>query len=150
MDILEQVDQLLKSGAADAPANWQVGLLLTDLLGEPVQRFAVTQAAGRAVLLEYEPVNAPDPDIALLTTPDGWRVNAAIGLLQRHRGRRDLPPADWYSQGRRLLLHIEALLARLPLAADERELVLSWAAGVVSNYRLLLPPVSPGFAWGAA
>ena len=119
---------------------WQIKLMLTDLLAEPVKDFRLAQTAGRFALLEYEPVDAPDPDIVLMLTGDGAALyNAAALRLQRHREERRLSAAQWYAQARRLLLHIEARLARVQASEAERQLALAWATGVVSGYRLVPP-----------
>lgn len=142
MDILEQVEKLLEETGADAPAleAWQIKLLLTDLLATPVKEFRLAQTAGRFALLEYEPVDAPDPDIVLMLAGDAASLyNAAALQLQRHREERYLPAAQWYAQARRLLRHIEARLARVQASEAERQFALAWAADVVSGYRLLPP-----------
>ena len=138
MDVLEQVEQLLASEVVfDDRA---VKLLLTDLLAEPVSKFAVRERVGRFALVDYTPITRPDPDIMLLTGPEGARFNAAVLLLQRHRAVYRLTVAEWYAVARRLLLHIEAALNRVAPDVEEREFVMAWATDVVTDYRMLPRP----------
>jgi len=103
-----------------------VVILTADLLGWPVRYARGVRQVGRFVLVEYEPLGYPDPEIVLAFCRGAEGFNQAMALFQRVcRAGGGL--GDWYRNAKTAAARLVPPLRALDAHLVEADFVLRWA-----------------------
>lgn len=101
--------------------------LLAGLLRCPLKDCRIVAQAGRAYLLEYEPLGKIDPDIVLCAWPSARPINRLICELQEARALNWGNWGEFWQGMNRYVEDLESLLKGATITALERSFVLRWA-----------------------
>lgn len=122
---------------APKPARWswedtgltveRAHVMLAELLRCPVRDVRIMDRAGRAYLVEYEPLGKADPDIVLLDWPSARPVQRLILGLQEARALNVREWGEWWQIIDGYVRDLEKLTAGVKISGDERSFVLRWA-----------------------
>jgi hypothetical protein len=118
-----------------------------DVLQMPVRYVKPREQVGRFVIVDYQPLSQPDPDIILALMPGAQAFHRAILDFQRARARHSETWSSWYLRvketARRVLLPLR-LLEPHPLEAD---FVIRWLLLVCAKGQTVQQAEGPGNLW---
>lgn len=130
--------------------DWEVAIIVADILRVPIPKFRVLEQAGRFVLCLYEPYEKPDPEIVVMAGDEEGqdKFNKLVGDLVRLTNRApDLYAREWYKLARPYLRALSAMLNLLGALPDERRLVMQWATNTVVHLQYVeLKKVPPRYS----
>ena len=123
------------------PASLHIPLQLvaSEALDIELRSVDLIDFAGRFAYVQYQPVNAPDPDAVICIAHQDRGFNRAVQRLQAARWRGvAFPRWDAWEKGvERAVWGLYAPLDRLDATTAERELALRWAWRVLRERRVI-------------
>lgn len=115
---------------------WEMVVLVADMIEFPVATVKLAAAAGRFCVLDYKPIQKPDPTLVLMVGEGNEEFNRLVKRILALKGRQaNLYPAEWLKLTRPYLDTALEILEKVGALPDERRLVMTWFAGIVCQMK---------------
>lgn len=113
---------------------------LASLMQAPLNSVSIIEKVGRCYLLEYQPLQKPDPDIVFCDWPGARPINSTILDMQEARAVRWRNWNEFWDGMDYYVKALKKLLKHSSATGEERAFVLHWAQRVRDTGAAIVDP----------